>query len=93
LGLTGGRELDAYVPADVLDLLVSKYALAPPEDGAANAVLRVVPEALWPFGEPLAPVAAVALDLSQEPDARSMRVGRDALAKLDDRHLWRLDEH
>lgn len=90
LGLSAGEELDAYVPAPALASLVEQYALAEPGDGVpANVALRVVPEGIWPFDRELAPIAAVALDLAQNPDARSARIGRQALRLLDRLRRWR----
>ena len=85
LGLSGGESVDAYVPAAALSGLVSKYVLARPDGVPANVKLRAVPSSIWPFTERVAPLAAVALDLAQEPDARSARVGLRALRQLDKR--------
>ena len=70
-----GRSPDAYVPA----------ALAA-EAGPGPLPLRVLPAGLWPFAERLAPVAAVAVDLS---DGSSAHVGRRALEELDALAAWR----
>jgi hypothetical protein len=50
-----------------------------------NVCLRLVPEKAWRFlrGPPVAPIAAVALYLAEDPDPRSGKAGRDALRKLD----------
>jgi excisionase family DNA binding protein len=85
LGLSGGESVDAYVPAAGLSGVVSKYALARPEGVPVNVKLRAVPNIIWPFKERVAPLAAVALDLAQEPDARSARIGLQALRQLDKR--------
>ena len=91
LGLSGGEELYAYVPASALPQLVSRFALARPE-GNANVELRAVPDVVWPFEEHFAPIAAVALDLAQEPDARSARIGLQILRQLDKKRGWRAAE-
>lgn len=92
LGLSAGQEVDAYVPASALASLISKFALAEPDSGVpANVKLRVVPEGIWPFKDVLAPLAAVALDLAQDPDARSARIGAQALRRLDKQGYWRAE--
>jgi hypothetical protein len=93
LGLSAGQELDAYVPAPAVRDLVVKFAFAEPEGGAANVKLRAVPEDIWPFEERLAPVVAVSIDLAEEPDARSARIGLEALRRLDKQRRWRAAEN
>jgi hypothetical protein len=55
--------------------------------------LRAVPEDIWPFEERLAPVVAVSIDLAEEPDARSARIGLEALRRLDKQRRWRAAEN
>jgi hypothetical protein len=93
LGLSAGQELDAYVRASDLDRLVSEFALAPADGGLANLKLREVPDNAWSFDKPVAPLAAVALDLAQEPDKRSVRIGLRRLRQLDHQHRWRRVEN
>jgi excisionase family DNA binding protein len=84
LGLVSGREADGYLPERSLRKFVRNHALSPVEvDG--NVRLRVVPNDVWKMidGRPVAPEAAVALDLSEEADPRSARAGRDALRRID----------
>lgn len=90
LDLAAGNELDAYVSSQAHSALIDSYALEPAGAGG-NVSLRIPAADLWPFadGQVLAPLAAVALDLSEEADSRSARVGRDALVALDRQHLWR----
>lgn len=83
-GLVSSQEVDGYLHADALRKLVAAHALssAGPE---GNVRLRLVPSECWRFlaGAPVAPVAAVALDLAEDPDPRSARAGRAALRRLD----------
>jgi excisionase family DNA binding protein len=84
LDLAAGNEFEAYVSADALPRVVKEHALAPADHGEANVVLRVVPAAAWVLGgQPLAPYAAVALDLAESSDPRSARAGATALRGLD----------
>jgi hypothetical protein len=82
--------LDAYVSSQARSALINSYALEPAGDDG-NVSLRIPAADLWPFAENqvVAPLAAVALDLSEEADSRSARVGRDALIALDRQRLWR----
>jgi hypothetical protein len=52
-----------------------------------NVQLRLVPKESWGFlkGEEVAPIAAVALDLAEDPDPRSAKAGCKALRKVDGR--------
>lgn len=87
LDLVSGQEVDGYVRAGGLREFVSAHALLPagPE---GNVRLRLVPSDAWRYlaGAPIAPVAAVALDLAEDPDPRSARAGRAALRDLDRSH-------
>ena len=49
-----------------------------------NLELRVVLDDAWPFSDAdeVAPIAAVALDLIESPDANHRRAGRNLLAQL-----------
>jgi len=88
LGLSANREVDGYVSAEALPVVASRFALAQPDDGLPNVRLRVPPEGIWPFRARHAPLAAVALDLSEDIDARSARIGLDAIRELDRRRPW-----
>ncbi len=77
-------------PCGLYDLLTVKvpglFAPCPwPAGPEGNVRLRLVPDKAWRFpeGAPIAPVAAVALDLAEDPDPRSSRAGRAALHDLD----------
>lgn len=83
LDLISGSEADGYVRAGELRDFVADHAL---RDGApgSNLRLRVVPDRAWAQLEEarVAPLAAVALDLSEDADPRSAAAGRAALSKL-----------
>lgn len=90
IGLVSGREADGYLPEAELSRFIKEHALSPAgHDG--NVRLRVVPDAAWGGlkGRPVAPEAAVALDLMEESDPRSAKAGADVLKKLDRRHRSR----
>ncbi len=78
--LLAGDDFDAYASASDYDRIVRDFALDPSD--RPNVILRVVPEGLWPFHDRRMPLAAVALDLAELPDARSRRIGRSLLAEL-----------
>ncbi len=84
LPLVPGKEIEGYVQESRLNKLVKEHALHPAE-GAGNVLLRIVPDEAWPFrhAERQAPAAAVALDLAESPDARSVKAGRQLLRRLD----------
>lgn len=88
LDLVSGQEVDGYLRAAAFEKFAASHALSPA--GRAGSVrLRLVPNESWRFlaGRPIAPLAAAALDLSEDPDPRSARVGRAALRDIDrDRH-------
>lgn len=89
LGLVAGDEVDAYVPHDAANAVAEKFALEP-RDSGANVVLRVLPrEAEAPLSGPVAPLAAVAVDLAEQPEARAARLGHEALRRLDREQRWR----
>jgi hypothetical protein len=84
LGLVGSNAVDAYVPARLIESLQREHALDRVSGPASNVVLRVVPDDAWVLaGRRVAPLAAVALDLSSDVDPRAARVGADVLARLD----------
>lgn len=89
LKLVPGREVDAYVSEKQLPRLVKRMALEP-RDEDANVRLRVIRRGLWPFDQPVAPLAAVAIDLAELPDARAKRIGRSAIREIAARRLWRV---
>lgn len=84
LGLVSGSEVDGYLPVDQRDTFVRRHALVE-ADVDGNVRLRLVPSAARRFlnGRDVAPAIAVALDLSEDADARSAYVGRSELQKFD----------
>jgi hypothetical protein len=85
--LLSAREADGYLSVDKLKEFVGHHALASPGSGVPNVRIKLVPEKAWRFleGMSTAPLAAVALDLSEDPDSRSSRAGKAALRSLDSR--------
>ena len=85
LGLAAGQEVDGYVRSDRVDRLRRRHHLEPADAGIANVMLRVVPSSAWHLSgdDGVAPLAAVAVDLAEDPDSRSSRVGHELIEKLD----------
>jgi excisionase family DNA binding protein len=90
LGLVAGEEVDAYVPHDAANAVSEKFGLELRDQGA-NVVLRVLPsEVAAPASCSIAPLAAVAIDLAEQPEARAARVGHEVLRRLDRERRWRV---
>jgi excisionase family DNA binding protein len=90
LGLVAGEEVDAYVPQDAANTVATKFGLEL-RDAGANVVLRVLPRGVGaPASGPVAPLAAVAVDLAEQPEARAARVGHEVLRRLDRERRWRV---
>ncbi|MGH2762117.1 MAG: hypothetical protein ACRDLD_06000 [Thermoleophilaceae bacterium] len=87
LGLAAGEEVDAYVAAEALASAVDEWALEPRKVNG-NVALRVIPDGLWPFSGAGVPHAAVALDLAEQVDRRSARIGNNQLGVLDMERRW-----
>lgn len=87
LGLLASREVDGYIAQSQLSGLIAKHALSP-AGIEANVRLRAVPDEVWPEleGRSVAPVAAVALDLADEPDSRSKAAGKKLLRQIERRY-------
>ena len=83
LDLVAGAEVDGYVRAGDLAAIERRHALEPAEGGEGNVLLRIVPDPTWHLSERLAPIAAVAIDLSEAADARSIRAGKKAIAHIE----------
>lgn len=85
LDLVSGAEADGYITESRLGEFERAHALEPASMGAANVVVRVVPDSAWHFspGRKVAPPAAVALDLLQDADPRSQRAGRELLKRTE----------
>jgi excisionase family DNA binding protein len=84
LDLVSGPEADGYVRAGALHSFEDDHALRPGVE-RWNVRLRVVPDSAWPLvpeKRQTAPLAAVAIDLAEDPDPRSAAAGRAALKAL-----------
>jgi hypothetical protein len=79
--LVSGHEADLYVSERGRAALVRRFALEPSDE--PNAIIRVLPDGLWPFSDRRMPLAAVAVDLAELPDARARRIGRALIDRLD----------
>lgn len=75
-----GRDADVYVAEADLPQLVREFALE--RSDQPNAIVRALPDGLWPFIDRRMPLAAVAIDLSELPDARSRRIGLALIKSL-----------
>ena len=86
LGLVADSELDTYVDEQKLREVIRKHALQPASGPRGNVVLRSVQPQAWRHIEDLevAPLAAVVLDLVEDVDPRTLRVGRQRLEQLDE---------
>jgi excisionase family DNA binding protein len=87
LGLLANREVDGYIAQSQLPGFIAKHALSP-AGIESNVRLRAVPDEVWPEleGRSVAPVAAVALDLADEPDSRSQAAGKKLLRQIERRY-------
>ena len=80
--LIASEVLDAYVSERRFDRLVRRYRLRPSRD--PNVILRRLPD--LDFGwesRTVAPAAAVAIDLAEDPDPRSQEAAEQALRRYD----------
>lgn len=80
LGLGSSGEVEAYVRVSDVEDLTTNFALTPSSDGPV--VMRAVEDDAWMLSTRFAPIAAVALDLADARDARSVEVGRRCLESL-----------
>ena len=78
--LLPGREADVYIAEGDVSELVRDFALEPSDQ--PNAIVRSLPDGLWPFVDRRMPLAAVAVDLAALPDARSRRIGNKLIKRL-----------
>lgn len=83
LDLVAGAEIDGYVRAGDLAAIERKHALESADNTEGNVLLRVVPDPAWHLPGQLAPLAAVAIDLAEEADARSVRAGKKAIERIE----------
>jgi Helix-turn-helix domain len=84
LDLLSGDRVDVYVSASRAPGVERAHALQPAAEAEANVLLRLVPDDAWPLlaGRRLAPLAAVAIGLAEDPDPRAARVGREVIAQI-----------
>ena len=72
--------IELYVDQAAADRLIDHYALR--HSLEPNVILRVVPdEAFSWIDEPVAPLAAIALDIADDRDPRSQQSAREALER------------
>lgn len=82
LELIASEVLDAYVSERRFDRLVQRYRLRPSRD--PNVILRRLPDLDFGWGSrTVAPAAAVAIDLAEDPDPRSQEAADQALRRYD----------
>jgi excisionase family DNA binding protein len=84
LDLVSAGEADGYLPERRRSGFERAHALDPAGIEAGNVLLRVVPDSAWHLdAHPVAPSAAVALDLLEATDARSQRAGHRLVQRLE----------
>jgi excisionase family DNA binding protein len=82
IDLVASDYLDAYVPASRFDRLVNRYRLRPSRQ--PNVILRCLPDVAFDWeARAVAPPAAVAVDLAEDPDPRSQEAADRALRRYD----------
>lgn len=79
--LVDAPQADLYVPADMLDEIVRRYALDDAARKDANVVLRVPSSDRWPVADST-PRLAVAVDLYDVGDARSRRAAEHLYQRI-----------
>lgn len=85
LGLVPGEEVDAYVRVRALHEIQRNHALEPAQLNRGNVVLRAVSDQAWHINSEaeVAPIAAVAVDLADDSDPRTSRLGRNTIDEID----------
>jgi excisionase family DNA binding protein len=82
IDLIASDYLEAYVPASRFDRLVKRYRLRASRE--PNVILRRLPDVAFAWGaREVAPAAAVAVDLAEDPDPRSQDAADRALRRYD----------
>jgi excisionase family DNA binding protein len=78
--IVAGNLLEFYASEDGIDRLVKRYRLRVSDN--ANVIIKV-PVGLWPFADDdrVAPAAAIAVDLIDAKDERSLRAGSELLTR------------
>lgn len=84
LDLLSGHEADGYVAASGLKQLIADHALSAADAHSGNVRVRLVPDKAWRHlaDAKVAPTAAVAIDLAEDPDHRSASAGKQMLRRL-----------
>jgi hypothetical protein len=88
IGIVGGREVDAYIAASALESIVTRFALEP-RRAPGNVSLRTLPPEIAHVTDAPTPRAAVALDIAEATESRSLEAGTAAIQRLDDEKRWR----
>lgn len=74
--------LDAYLPLREFDRLVRRYRLRPSRE--PNVILRRLPDVAFGWGSrAVAPASAVAVDLAEESDPRSLEAAEQLFRRYD----------
>lgn len=82
IDLVASDYLDAYIPPSRFDRLVRRYRLRPSRE--PNVILRRLPDLAFGWeSRAVAPAAAVAIDLAEEPDPRSQEAADRALRRYE----------
>ncbi len=79
--LVPAGDVDFYISEPDLSGLIREHALEPSDQ--PHALARVLPAGLWPFVDRRMPLAAIAVDLADMPDARSRRIGHRLVERID----------
>lgn len=87
IDLLANGEADGYIAQSQVQGFIDEHALSP-GGIEGNVRLRVVPDGVWQnlAGRAIAPPAAVALDLADEPDPRSEAAGKKLVRQVDRWH-------
>src|SRR5258708_32360957 len=80
VSLRSSRVIDGYLPRRSAERPIYRHALREVAEGEADIILRL--SDFWPLeGRKVAPVSAVAADLLDSLDQRSIRAGRDLMRR------------
>ena len=87
IDLLSGHEADGYVAASGLKQLIADHVLSAAYAHSGNVRVRLVPDRAWRHlaDAKVAPTAAVAIDLAEDPDPRSASAGKRMLHRLNRR--------
>jgi excisionase family DNA binding protein len=88
IGIVGGQGVDAYITASAIESIVTRFALEP-RSAPGNVSLRTLSPEVAHLADAPTPHAAVALDIAEASDSRSIEAGTAALQRLDDEKRWR----